>query len=287
MMQKIVTHGIARVILYLLLALSPVLSAQPSPTLVASSSLLEDILGKLTVGEDDIHMLVPGATCPGHYDLRPSDVQQLSSCAGVFLHDWQMNMSNFASVLKAAKIPPEKIQVIKVDGNWMVPPTQIRAIGVIAQALSKQRPAKAGVYAQRAAQYQVAVAQAEKKTMTLFQNAQVHEINVICNERQSGFVQWAGFKVVQTFANSNEISVAQLERLIQLAQKEQATLIVDNLQSGDSRMSETLARETGTLRVVLSNFPGGFKKTNTWEKNLMNNTRLLLNAAAQWRNQHE
>ena len=55
------------------------------------------------------------------------------------------------------------------------------------------------------------------------------------------------------------------------------TLIIDNLQSGQNA-GAGIAEELGCQRIVLSNFPGGFDDTETWEKAIDWNIELILAA---------
>jgi len=51
--------------------------------------------------------------------------------------------------------------------------------------------------------------------------------------------------------------------------------VADNLQSGGLSAGELLARDIGTAYLVLSNFPGGFPDTPTWQAAFEENIRRL------------
>jgi zinc transport system substrate-binding protein len=55
------------------------------------------------------------------------------------------------------------------------------------------------------------------------------------------------------------------------------SLIIDNLQSGQDA-AKAVAEELGCTRIILSNFPGGFTDTETWEKAIDKNVALVLEA---------
>jgi hypothetical protein len=44
-----------------------------------------------------------------------------------------------------------------------------------------------------------------------------------------------------------------------------------------------MAEDIGATQVIISNFPGGFEGTETWEKAVDNNVDLILSAVAEWR----
>jgi len=57
-------------------------------------------------------------------------------------------------------------------------------------------------------------------------------------------------------------------------------LIIDNMQSGQDA-GAGIAEELGSARVILSNFPGGYENTETWEKAIDYNVALLLEVITQ------
>ena len=58
------------------------------------------------------------------------------------------------------------------------------------------------------------------------------------------------------------------------------SLVIDNLQSGQDA-GASIAEELGVTRIILSNFPGGFPDTETWEKAIDKNVQLILEATGQ------
>ena len=57
------------------------------------------------------------------------------------------------------------------------------------------------------------------------------------------------------------------------------TLIIDNMQSGQDA-GKGISEELGCKRIILSNFPGGFDNTETWEKAIDRNIELILETIA-------
>ncbi len=68
-----------------------------------------------------------------------------------------------------------------------------------------------------------------------------------------------------------------MKELVDKGREAKVTLIVDNLHSGKDA-GAGIAEELGIARTVLSNFPGGFEDTETWEKAIDYNVELLLTA---------
>jgi len=105
-------------------------------------------------------------------------------------------------------------------------------------------------------------------------------VNVMCAEMQAGFVKWVGFNIITTY-DRNDPSIPQVVRgLVDTGREAGVTLIIDNLQSGQDA-GLPIAMDIGCRRIILSNFPGGFDNTETWEKAIDRNIELILEAIAQ------
>ena len=77
-----------------------------------------------------------------------------------------------------------------------------------------------------------------------------------------------------------------MEELIVKAKDAGVALVIDNLQTGTTSNSETMAQDIGAIQVTISNFPGGLENTETWEKAIDRNVDLLLGALNEWQEQY-
>jgi len=274
---------IAVLLLATLLALS---CAHPPVDMVAGSSLIAGIAQDIAYGKLEVHNLIPPGMCPGHYDVKPSDVELLANSKALFIHNWQQDKANITGLIEAADNPGLIIKVIAVEGNWMAPPVQAEAVDKIAQALGDIDPENSAYYQQKAGEREQAILANGKEIQSRLKEAKVSGVKVICADEQAGFVEWAGFAVVATYGRPEELSIAEVEQLIIQAREAGVALVIDNLQSGGTENSETMAQDIGAAQVTISNFPGGFEGTETWERAMDKDVDLLLEVLAQWREQH-
>ncbi|MEA3442463.1 MAG: metal ABC transporter substrate-binding protein [Chloroflexota bacterium] len=274
--------GILAILLTVTLLL-PLSCARPSADVVAGSSLIASIVQDVADGKLEARTLVPPGMCPGHYDVKPGDVETLANSQALIIHKWQQNMKNVTGLVEAANNPNLIIEVIDVKGNWMAPPVQAEAVDKIAQALCKIDAENAAYYQQRAKEREQTISAKGKEAQNKLRGAEIGEVKVICSEMQVGFAKWAGFDVVATYGRPEEMSAAEVKRLMDEAKQAGVALVIDNLQSGDVAASKAMAKDIGAVQVTISNFPGGFEKTETWEKAVDKNVDLLLQALAQWR----
>ncbi len=254
-----------------------------SVDLVAGSSHIANIVNDVSDGRLKVRVLIPPEACPGHYDIKPGDIEALTKCKALLIHDYQRTMKNVTSAIEAAKNPSLNIKVIEVKGNWMVPSVQAEGVTKIAEILAELDRDNAAFYRQRAdARKNVILAKGDEVKQRL-QAANLSQVKVICAEMQAGFVKWAGFDVVATYGRPEELSVGQVAELVAKAKQAGVVLVIDNLQSGATATSEAMARDIGAVQVTISNFPGGLKGTESWEKALDRNVELLFEAIARAR----
>jgi len=264
--------------------------AQPSTDIMAGSSLITDIIEDVADGKLKAHTLIPPGMCPGHYDVKPSDVETLANSRVLIIHNWQQNMKTVNGLVEAADNPDLVIKVIDVPDMPMVPQIQAETIDKIALALGEIDPENSAYYQEKAAERtQAILAKGEEvkdKLQDKLQDANASGVKVLCVEYQAGFAEWAGFDVVATYGRPEDLSVAEVEELIVEAKEAGVALVIDNLQSGDTATGEAMAQDIGAIQVTISNFPGGFENTETWEKALDKNVDLLLEALNEWRGQY-
>ena len=241
------------------------------------ANIVEDI------GSDKVvtRNVIPPGSCPGHYDIKPGDIEALAEGDVFLIHHWQQEYENIKGLISAADNPDLIIEVIEVKGNWMAPPCQAEALDKIATVLSEIDPTNSTYYQERAERRGQAILAKGDELQTELEAAGVNEVRVICSDMQTGFIEWAGFEVVATYGRPEELTPAKVAEIIAQAKAAGVALVIDNLQSGPEA-GKSMAQDIGAVQVTISNFPGGFEQTETWEKAIAKNIDLLLEALAQY-----
>jgi zinc transport system substrate-binding protein len=253
---------------------------------MAGSSLIANIIEDVTHSKLDTDTLIPPGTCPGHYDVKPGEIEALANSKALFIHNFQQNYENVTGAIEVANNPDLIITVLNVTGNWMVPSVQAEAVGKIAQALGDIYPEDAAYYAGNATERAQAILAYGEQVKDRLQDAAVDGAKVICAAMQEGFVRWAGFDVVATFGRPEDLTPAQVAALIDQAQEAGVALVIDNLQSGATTLGASMEQDIEAITVTISNFPGGLQNTETWEKAIDKNVDLLLEALNAWEEQY-
>jgi zinc transport system substrate-binding protein len=262
-------------------------SGPPSADIMTGSSYITNIIQDLSDGGVKTRTIIPPGVCPGHYDVKPSEIKALANSKALFIHNYQQTYQNIAGAVEAAQNPDLIITVLNVTGNWMVPAVQAEAVSKIAQALGEIYPENAAYYQGNASERIQAILAYGEQVKNRLQDAGVDGAKVICAAMQEGFVRWAGFNVTATYGRPEELgSPADVEQLLTEAIEAGVVLVIDNLQSGTTTLGASLGHDIEAIPITISNFPGGLENTETWEKAIDENVYLLLEAWNEWEEQY-
>ena len=275
-------------ILVLSLVISPLLGGcAPAGTaklnVVTSTSLIASIVERVGGDRVDVVNIIPPAQCPGHFDVKPGDIQKLADADLFLLHGWQGEM--FAQDLIASANNPN-LTVVKIDvkvgenDNWMTPPVQVKATDEITAALCQVDANNSSSYQKSAVELKEKIEAKEAEVKAKLAKENLSGINVMCSDQLPGFVNWTGLNIIAIYGRPDSLTPQVVKELVDKGRQAKAALVIDNLQSGRDAGKE-IAEELGSNRIILSLFPGGFDNTETWEKAIDRNVELLLEAIAQ------
>ena len=249
---------------------------------VAGSTHIEVILEDLAGDWITIHSLFPPATCPSQFDMKPSHIAALRDSRAVFLHPWQEAMANVREGLNTANTPGERVHILAIENNWMIPDVQQTATARIAALLDElmesDAPESAPDAHARLEERSERIAGKAREAAVRLEAANAEDAPVLCNIMQADFLEWAGFEIAGTYNAPEDLSVAAIERLLATGKEAGVVLVADNLQSGDPRAGARIAQELGAGHAVLSNFPRAVPDTETWEATFEHNIEALAKA---------
>ena len=250
---------------------------------VTSISLIAQIVERVGGDLVDVANIIPPAQCPGHFDVKPSDIQKLADADLFLLAGWQGEMFS-QELINSANNPDLTVVTLDIpsnpQSNWMTPAVQKEAVEKITAALSQVDTKNSTAYQDSAAEYKDKIEAKEAEIKAKLAGKNFSSINVICSGMQAAFLRWAGLNVVTFYGRPDSLTPQVVKELVDRGREENVTLIIDNLQSGKDA-GAGIAEELDCTRIILSNFPGGFDNTETWEKAIDRNIELILGAIAQ------
>lgn len=110
-------------------------NAKPLRSIVASDTILSGMLSSLLPpGRYSTEAILPPGQCPGHYDVKLSDIERVKKADLIV---------SFKGMPFMAKPESGKKQLLQVDAggrNWMAPDSYIHGLATLAQALSQRYP---------------------------------------------------------------------------------------------------------------------------------------------------
>jgi zinc transport system substrate-binding protein len=253
--------------------------SQPTrqPTVIVSTTLLARIVEAVGGDAFAVQTVAPAVACPGHFDVKPSDVIAASRARLVVNHGWEPWFSNFVAAVDNAtrnmKARPRFVTTA-TQGNWMIPEVNQAAASEVAGLLSELVPESAAAFRRNLSRHSSAVDSAARKARELFADVQMPAI--LAADKQAPFLRWLGFRVVAEYGRTEDCTAQRLAELARVARDSSVALVVDNLQSGPEA-GLPLAQALGVRHVTLTNFP----LDRSYVPTLLDNARLLRAALEQ------
>jgi zinc transport system substrate-binding protein len=239
------------VLITLLTACQP--SGERGHTLLiaTTTSYLEAAARDLLGDEVRVLRLAEPGTCPGHFDIRPSQVQQLRRCRALLRFDFQKSLD--AKFAGSGTNGPA-VAEIALRSGMCVPESYLTACRQAADhfvALGLLPRADADARLEAIASRLEALARAATNRVA---QAGLLGLPVIASGHQRDFCEWLGLKVVATFRAADTASVGEIEDAIAAGQLAQIKRVIANLPEG-RRTAEALAERLEARVVVFENFP--------------------------------
>ena len=239
---------------------------------MATTTLLECAVRDIAEDRVKVGVFIAPGSCPGHYDVRPEDMKMLSASALLFTHGYEGFVPKMLESVASDKL---KQVSINVNGNWMIPSVYVEALKKVAYELSKSDPVHRDHYNKALARLVAEYTAFDVALQTRLKDAGVSGVRVLCSDQQTETAKWMGLDVVDVYPRSEQFTPVLLHYMTDVGKRNKARMCVDNLQSGPNA-GKPLAQDIGASHVVLSNFPGGFKDTDTWKQCVEDNVSRVI-----------
>ncbi|MDD5482743.1 MAG: zinc ABC transporter substrate-binding protein [Kiritimatiellae bacterium] len=219
----------------------------PSPVIVCTTTHLSALVEALAGGTLRPETIVPWGMCPGHFELKRSDIEKIRRADLVLRHGYEQFLSAFENDKSYAPIT-----AVAVPGNWMVPAVQKKAAEQTAKILAERFPRNAEIIRAGLAAHCGRIDSLEKELRPFLEKTR--NVPVVCSAMSADYAGWAGLMVAAEYKRDEDLSLRNLQEVIQKARDARARLVIDNRQSS-GKTGQTLARELDLPLAVISNFP--------------------------------
>ncbi|HOB74250.1 MAG TPA: zinc ABC transporter substrate-binding protein [Phycisphaerae bacterium] len=217
----------------------------------ASNSYLEAMVLDLLGPDTGIVRLAEPGTCPGHFDIRPSQMTALRNCRVLLRFDFQRSLD-----AKLSGVASEGLTIVevKVPGGMCEPDSYLAAgeqvkDGLVSAGLIDQASAD-----QRMQSIRARLAETAARCQRQVKEAGLAEKAVLTSNHQAAFCRWLGLQVAATFSGADVASVEQVQTAIRGGEQAGVIGVVANLPEG-RRVADALAKRLNAKVVVFGNFP--------------------------------
>ncbi|MCD6515509.1 MAG: zinc ABC transporter substrate-binding protein [Candidatus Odinarchaeota archaeon] len=241
------------------------------PLVVCTTSVLASIVEDLADGDVEVKYLVSPSMCPGHYDVKPGDVETIRNASLILAHGmewsgWLRELINSANQTGDLHVP-----IYNITGPWNTPPMLKQKYQTVASKLSEALGLNVSSKLSKCLD---AIDQVDAELKSMVDKYGFNGTPVACMLWQKGFVEYLGFKVVATYGPTEYLSQSDIEEIETNITTYGARLIIDNLHSG-IEVGRKIAEDTGIVQVVLINFPGSVVGINNVTEMMLYNAEML------------
>jgi ABC-type Zn uptake system ZnuABC Zn-binding protein ZnuA len=221
------------------------------PEIAVANSYLLSVVKDLYGNKVDVISFVPPGMCPGHFDISPSQVEQLSKCKILLLFDFQGGIGSALSRFEERGL---KIYSITAPQGLCLPETYLTIVRNVADVLSKDNPAKRMEFDRRIESIEKRLNVLTKNINAKIEQSGLKNAPVLSSRHQAVFAKWLGLDVIAMFVGSDIETPAGINLSLQQARDKNIKLVVANQQEG-TELAEALARHLNARMVVFGNFP--------------------------------
>jgi zinc transport system substrate-binding protein len=230
--------------------------------IVASDTILSGMAASLLPTHGyAVEAILPPGQCPGHYDVKLSDIEKTKKA------DLVVSFKGMPFMDKAGSGGKAQLLVDAEGRNWMAPDSYAYGLGWLADRLSERYPEdKPWIMDRRKDEAEHVRSEADKLRAKIVQSG-ISGKAVIVSSMQKEVLQWMGFSVVGEYGRPETMSAREVVQLSKAGRNHRAILVVDNLQSGPDA-GKGVAEALGVPHVVLTNFPSEKGYLATLEENV-------------------
>jgi zinc transport system substrate-binding protein len=247
------------------------------PKIATTTSYLEAAARDLLGGNLSVVRLAEPGTCPGHFDIRPSQVAELRQCRALIRFDFQKSLD---AKLAGTDTNQPRVAQVSLPGGMCRPDSYLAACRQIADHLvALDLLARTNADTRLQAITSRLDALSREATNRLAQ-AGLAGSPVIASAHQRDFCEWLGLRVAAAFRAADTASIGEIEEAIDAGKLAQIKLVIGNLPEG-RRTADALAERLKARAVVFENFPALRNGRVSFDEMLSANVETLLRAAAQ------
>jgi zinc transport system substrate-binding protein len=194
--------------------------------------------------------------CPGHFDMRPSQISDLAHCGLLVRFDFQRELDARFTVKQGNS---RQTAAITVHGGLCVPDTYVSACRQVAEHLVKADFLTRAEADTRLAKLADRMASLRQEVERRIKDSHLHDAPVLASGHQADFCRWLELRMIAEISNADGCSIRDLDEALKAGQSAGVQIVVANEPEG-RRSADALAERLHAKVVVFANFPDPNKK---------------------------
>lgn len=247
--------------------------ARTTPRYVVGSTLISDIILDLLGGEVELRELIVGVACPGHTDVKATDLVFALRSNSILVHGFQRRLPSLQQMLSIEPRLRSVTRYIDVRSSWLIPSVQIEATQAIASLLELHTSESARNHIRARLQERIGKIRSMERNLDSIRTA-LHGKRVFAAKMQEDFLAWTGLHIAGTYGSADTLDPRSMVDLIREGRRHPIIGVIDNLQSGPDT-GRPIAEELRVPRRILSNFPKSSETTPDYFSLISDNMRRL------------
>ena len=212
-----------------------------------SSPYLEAAVREVLHRDVPMVRLAGPSMCPGHFDMRPSQISELAHCGLLVRFDFQKGLDE-----KLAD--SRQTAVIAVHGGLCVPETYISACRQVADHLVRAEFLGRPEADSRLAKLAERMASLRQEVERQIEAGRLRGAPVLASGHQADFCRWLGLRMIAETSSADACSIRDLDEALKAGEAAGVRIVIANEPEG-RRPADALAERLHARVVVFANFP--------------------------------
>jgi len=186
--------------------------------------------------------------CPGHFDMRPSQISEMTRCGLLVRFDFQKELDE--------KLRADSCQTaaIGVHGGLCVPDTYISACRQVADCLVRADFLGRPEADARLVKLAERMASLRQEVGRQIEAGRLRGAPVLASGHQTDFCRWLGLRLIAEISSADSCSIRDLDEALKAGEAAGVRIVVANEPEG-RRSADALAERLRARVVVFANFP--------------------------------